>query len=99
MRSGEESVSRTVRRLVLDGGPPLIDDAEVFIRTRFGRAEAACRDTGLPRRLRLLLLVVDGRRSVGDLRAGLTRFRSLDEGLDMLRKMALIEPLPVPLDP
>jgi len=71
----------------------------VFIRSWHGRAEAARRDGALPRRLRTLLLLIDGRRSVGDLRVGLSRYRSLDEGLDMLRKMGLIEPLPPPLDP
>jgi hypothetical protein len=94
-----DSARATVRRLVLGGDAPVLRDDEVFIRSWLGRVEAGRRDGALPRRLRLLLLVVDGRRTVGDLRRGLDRYRSLDESLDMLRRMGLIEPLPVPLQP
>ncbi len=95
----DETARRNVRRLALGGDAPLLRDDEIFIRSHLGRAEAVRRPPQLPRRLRTLLLLVDGRASVGDLRRGLSRYRSLDEGIDMLRKMGLIEPLPVPLEP
>jgi hypothetical protein len=44
--------------------------------------------------LRTLLALVDGRRSVGELRAAIHSYRGLDDALDMLRKMGFIEPLP-----
>jgi len=88
---------RRVRALALgDDAPPMRDD-QVFIRSHLGRAEALRRPPQLPRRLRTLLLLVDGRASVGELRRGLSRYRSLDEALDMLRRMGLIETLPAPL--
>ena len=99
MPPSDDSVRLTVRRLALAGDAPFLGDDLVFIRSWHGRAEVARRDGTLPRRLRTLMLLIDGRRSVGDLRVGLSRYRSLDEGLDMLRKMGLIEPLPPPLDP
>jgi DNA-binding transcriptional ArsR family regulator len=93
----DESARRNVRRLARGGQAPLVRAAEIFSRSHLGRLEAVRRPPLLPRRLRTLLLLVDGRASVGDLRRGLSRYRSLDEGLDMLRKMGLIEPLPAPL--
>ena len=95
----DDSARRRVRSLALSGSAAPLRDDEVFIRSHLGRIEAARRPAAVPRRLRLLLLLVDGRASVGDLRRGLSRYRSLDEGLDMLRKMGLIETLPPPLDP
>ena len=93
----DDSARRNVRRLALGAGAPPLRDDEIFIRSPMGRLEAVRRPPQLPRRLRTLLLLVDGRASVADLRRGLSRYRSLDEGLDMLRKMGLIEPLPAPL--
>jgi hypothetical protein len=92
-----EPPGATVRRLALGGAPAVLREDEVFIRSHRGRLEAAAVAAGrtrLPRRLRTLLLLVDGRASVGELRHSLSRYRSLDESLDMLHKMALIEPLP-----
>ena len=86
MRFGAQSLSR-----------PLLED-DVFIRSHLGRLEAADRFSNLPRRLRVLLMLVDGRASVGDMRRGLARFRGLDDALDMLRHMGLIETLPHPMD-
>ena len=74
-------------------GAALRDD-DVYIKTRLGRLEAAEAASSLPRRLRTLLILVDGRRSIADFRRGLTRFRNLDECFDMLRKMGFIETLP-----
>lgn len=76
----------------------VLREEDIFIKTRLGRSEAADPDSTLPRRLFNLLLLVDGRRSVADFRRALTRFRSLDECFDMLRRMGYIEPLPMRLD-
>jgi hypothetical protein len=85
-------------RLVLGGDGAVLRDDEIFIKTRLGRLEAGEAHSYLPRRLRTLLILVDGRRSVADFRNGLTRFRNLDECFDMLRQMGYIEPLPERLD-
>ncbi len=76
----------------------LILDSDVFIRTMRGQKEALERTRELPHRLRMLLMLIDGRRSVGAFRAAMTNYRSLDESLDMLMKMSLIERLPLRLD-
>lgn len=81
-------------QLVLGGDPAVMREGEVFIKTRLGRDEARASDASIPRRLRTLLALVDGCRSVGELRAALHSYRSLDDSLDMLRKMGFIEPLP-----
>lgn len=83
-----------VRRLALGGDPAVLREELVFIKTRIGRDEARRSDSSIPRRLRTLLALVDGRRSVGELRAAIHSYRGLDDALDMLRKMGFIEPLP-----
>lgn len=94
----KESPSHTVRRLALSGPPALLRDDEVFIKTHFGRIEAQSRHSTLPRRLRAMLMVIDGRRPVGLFRQALDRFRNLDETFDMLEKMGYVERLPQRLD-
>ena len=89
----------TIRRLVLAGDPPVLHGDEVFVRTRLGRNEVAYPSDALPRRLRMLLLLIDGRRTVDDFRTGLNRYRGLEDALDMLRKMHMIESLHRRLDP
>ena len=86
-------LSRLVR-----GELGIIFDSDVFIRTLRGQREALERTRELPHRIRMLLMLIDGRRSVGAFRAAMTNFRSLDETLDMLIKMSLIERLPSRLD-
>lgn len=93
MQPLDESARTRVRRLALGGGALALADSQVFARTDAGREEALRRPARLPRRLRTLLLVVDARASVGELRRGLSRYRGLDDGLDMLRRMGLIEPV------
>jgi hypothetical protein len=88
----------TIRRLVLAGDPPVLHGDEVFVRTRLGRNEVAYPSEALPRRLRMLLLLIDGRRTVDDFRTGLNRYRGLEDALDMLRKMNMIESLQRRLD-
>lgn len=86
--------SPAMRRLAFGDTPALMREDEIFIKTRMGRDEARATDSTIPRRLRMLLALVDGRRSVAELRTSLRSFRSLDDGLDMLRKMGFIEALP-----
>jgi hypothetical protein len=88
------SIQAIVRRLALGGDPAVLREELVFIKTRIGRDEARRTDSSIPRRLRTLLALVDGRRSVGELRAAIHSYRGLDDALDMLRKMGFIEPLP-----
>jgi hypothetical protein len=76
----------------------LILDTDIFMRTTRGQAEALERRRELPHRLRMLLMLIDGRRTVGDFRAAMSNFRSLDESLDMLMKMSFIERLPQRVD-
>ncbi len=76
----------------------LILDSDIFIRTARGQKEALERTRELPHRLRMLLMLVDGRRSVANFRAAMTNFRSLDESLDMLLRLQLIERLPTRLN-
>jgi hypothetical protein len=90
----EESISKTVRRLALGGNSTLLKDDEVFIRTHLGRIEIQTPTSTIPRRLRTMLLLVDGKRTLADFRRSMTRYRNLDESLDMLFKMGLIERLP-----
>ncbi len=87
-----------ILRMAIGADGAALRDEEIFIKTRIGRIEAAEPNSSLPRRLRTLLILVDGRRSMGDFRRGLTRFRNLDECFDMLRKMGYIETLPMRLD-
>lgn len=88
------SLPPLLSRLALGAEPSPIREDEVFIKTQLGRCEAGRSDTTIPRRLRTLLALVDGRRSVGELRVALHRYRGLDDALDMLRRMGFIEPLP-----
>jgi hypothetical protein len=90
----DDSARRHVRRLALAGDAPVLRGDEVFLRSWMGRLELARAPGRTPRRLRALLLRVDGCASVDQLRRRHPQLRYLDEGLDMLRKMGLIEPLP-----
>jgi hypothetical protein len=76
----------------------LILDTDIFMRTTRGQTEALERRRELPHRLRMLLMLIDGRRSVNDFRVAMTNYRSLDESLDMLMKMSYIERLPQRID-
>lgn len=94
----ELTVSNLLRRFGARTRFRPIAEADVFIRSHLGRLEAADRYSSLPRRLRVLLMLVDGKASVADMRRGLARYRGLDDSLDMLRQMGLIETLPQPLE-
>ena len=97
MESGS-GFGEQILKMVANGENLILRDEEVFIKTKMGRVETSQVQSNLPRRLRMLLILVDGRRSMGDFRRGLTRFRSLDECFDMLRKMGYIESMPIRLD-
>ncbi len=88
------SMHSIVRRLALGGDPAVLREEAVFIKTRIGRDEGRRSDSTIPRRLRTVLALVDGRRSVAELRAAIHSYRGLDDALDMLHKMGFIEPLP-----
>ena len=62
-----------------------------FEQTRRGAQMATEGQGTIPDRMRMLLLLVNGRRSVADFRDLLPRFRNLDEAFDMLIKKGLIE--------
>ncbi|MFT3800642.1 MAG: hypothetical protein QM766_05420 [Burkholderiaceae bacterium] len=98
MNPADPEFDKALRRLLSDPAEAALRDDEIFIKTRRGRKEAAEIDSALPRRLRMLLILVDGHRTIADFRRGLTRFRSLDECFDMLRKMGLIDTLPIRRD-
>lgn len=66
----------------------------VYLKTRIGREEARRAQASIPRRMRIVLTLIDGQRSVQTLRTLLHNCRGLDDILDMLQKMGLIEPLP-----
>lgn len=83
-----------VRKLAMRDESVVLPDNLVLIKTRLGRDEGRSTASTIPRRLRTLLALVDGRRNVGELRTALHTYRGLDDSLDMLRKMGYIEPLP-----
>ena len=99
MTPSREQTRNAIRRMLKGSADPLLGDADVPLRTRIGRVEAAARVSALPRRLRMLLLLADGRTSIGDLRRALPRLRGVDQGFDMLHRMGLVEALPRPFDP
>lgn len=88
------SIDTLLRRLASAGEPAPLPGSLVYIKTRIGREEARRTEATIPRRLRTVLALVDGRRSVQVLRTLLHSYRGLDDALDMLQKMGLIEPLP-----
>ncbi|UCE32616.1 MAG: hypothetical protein JSW68_06915 [Burkholderiales bacterium] len=89
---------RSIIDALVNAQPKVIYDDDVFIKTHLGRREVVATVGTLPQRLRMLLLLIDGRRSVGTFRAELTRYRSLEESIDMLHRMGMIERLPQRLD-
>ncbi|MCO5102114.1 MAG: hypothetical protein M9885_14685 [Burkholderiaceae bacterium] len=88
------SIDTLLRRIASAGEPEPLSATLVYIKTRIGREEARRAEASIPRRLRTVLALIDGRRSVQVLRTLLHSYRGLDDALDMLQKMGLIEPLP-----
>lgn len=87
------SVTDLVRQIA-SAEPAVLRDDVIFLKTRLGRDESRRSDSTIPRRLRTLLSLVDGRRTVVDLRFALHSYRGVDDSLDMLHRMGFIEPLP-----
>jgi hypothetical protein len=87
--------NETLAKLRQKVQPPHDDD--VFIKTHLGRQEIE-RGNMLPQRLRMLLMLIDGKRSVGAFRETLTNFRGLDDAVFMLDRMGMIELLPGTLE-
>jgi hypothetical protein len=92
------SIRERILRMAMGAECQPLEASEVFIKTARGRLECARPETILPRRLRMLLMLMDGKRSVADFRSGLTRYRNLDDSIDMLRHMGYIQALPQRLD-
>ena len=65
----------------------------IYIRTAKGNEVALDPSSGLPRKLRTLLIGIDGRTSVGAYIKGLSSFGDVDALLGSLRDAGLIEPL------
>jgi hypothetical protein len=93
-----DPISDSVKKLALGSAATLLKDDEVFIRSHLGRIEIQNPSAAIPRRLRTMLLLVDGKRCLADYRNSMTRYRNLDESIDMLFKMGLIERLPEPIN-
>ncbi len=94
----DDAISQSIKKLDLGNSATILKDDEVFIRTHLGRIEIQNPTSTMPRRLRTMLLLVDGKRTLADFRRSMTRYRNLDESIDMLFKMGLVDRLPEPLD-
>lgn len=84
-------VSGWLRRACAAGPPDAPADDDVYARTALGQAELRDRGSQLPRRLMLLLTVVDGEANVARLRRELVDYPGLEEALEILRGKALVE--------
>ena len=91
MMTNRFTIQETLAKLRQKIQPPHDDD--IFIKTHLGRQEIE-RGNMLPQRLRMLLMLIDGKRTVGAFRETLTNFRGLDDAVYMLDKMGMIERLP-----
>lgn len=65
-------------------------DDEIYDKTAAGREELQHRSADLPQRVRAILIMVDGARSVGELRAAMERGGAPADALDMLVQRNLI---------
>ena len=92
MHSSPGSWSQTLSALV-NGTVGNIAAEEVFIQTPQGALVAASKPSELPDRLRMLLFLINGRRSMSEYRDLLPRYRNLDDAFDMLAKKGYIERL------
>ena len=70
-------------------------DALIYRKTVLGQEEIAKRRYGLNTGLRRLLLLLDGKRTIGETANLLGRPDSLADDLDTLQTFALIESIPV----
>ena len=89
-QSSPGSWSRTLDALV-NGVIGEIPSHEIFTQTSRGTRIAVHGHAEIPDRLRMLLFLVNGRRSMAEYRDLLPRYRNLDDAFDMLVKMGFIE--------
>ena len=90
MQSSPGSWSKTLDALV-NGVIGEISSHEVFTQTARGTRVAVHGHAEIPDRLRMLLFLINGRRSMAEYRDLLPRYRNLDDAFDMLIKMGFIE--------
>lgn len=90
MQSSQDSWSKTLDTLV-NGTIGEIPSVEVFVQTPRGALVASLGNIELPDRLRMLLFLINGRRSMSEYRDLLPRYRNLDDAFDMLAKKGFIE--------
>jgi hypothetical protein len=84
------SWSKTLDALV-NGVIGDIPSDEIFVQTPRGARIASHGHAEIPDRLRMLLFLINGRRSMAEYRDLLPRYRNLDDAFDMLSKMGFIE--------
>jgi hypothetical protein len=70
-----------------------MQDSEVYIKTDAGRDEIKARTLGLPMSVRAILLMVDGQRSVSEMRSLIAGSKAPSDVLETLYAQGLIEPL------
>ncbi len=90
------SWSRTLDALV-NGAVGELSSEEVFVQTPLGATAASYGHAQIPDRLRMLLFLINGRRTMAEYRDLLPRYRNLDDAFDMLIKMRFIERMTDPI--
>lgn len=79
-----------------------MNDADIYTKTAAASEELASRDRRLQPRVRTMLIMVDGRRTVADLRAAAQTLGAPDDFLDTLLQLSLVARLkavPLPATP
>jgi predicted secreted protein len=68
-----------------------MNDNDIFTKTPAGLDEVRTRASGLPQRVRSVLIMVDGVKTVRDLRVAVTRLEAPPETLDSLLDLGMIQ--------
>src|SRR5687768_5966397 len=92
MQSTHNGWATTLDSLVR-GAMTEIGGDEIFVQTPRGAEVSPSTAAELPDRLRMLLLLVNGRRRMSDYRDLLPRYRNMDDTFDMLARKGYIERL------
>jgi hypothetical protein len=90
MQSTHSDWATTLDSLV-HGAVTEIGGDEIFVQTLRGAEFAASTAAELPDRLRMLLLLVNGRRRMSEYRDLLPRYRNIDDTFDMLARKGYIK--------
>jgi hypothetical protein len=77
--------------------PPLMHDAEIFVKTDAGREAIRSRTLGLSMPVRAILLMVDGQKTVAAMRSIIAGSKAPHDTLHALVQQGLIEPRDGPL--